>query len=578
MINFIRSLFLLLFLISAPAAFAGYCDTEECIYNPNPSSDDFILPMPNQLHMVFKKVIVKGKEFWGNEQRVVTVGDISGNAGDDSMFEGVRRLPMSGSFYDWNNENWFYLLGKYEVSIGQYIAVMGEGDREKGLAHFYEYTGDTKLISKLKKAVSKNKERRIRQLLALPLSSISWFEYQSFIHAYNNWCYQNQTCLEKLPRLPKCLDNSIQCQEAENLPGFFRLPTELEWEYAARGGAKALSEKNNSGQSLFGQDLPFNLSKADEHAILKEDNPTLIGRKQATYGFYDLFGNVQELTANLFAAEGIQGKIGALTVRGGSYYNTPQSIRSSMRKELDIYQYHDSSQQMRETRSQTTGIRLAIGSLVIRNSLYREHIKQEFESYLIDVQPNTVVGLSKGNALVQGSSNLQNAQSIIANIKTNNKQLKRQLEKLQRELQQAESKTQEYMDDACYRVVSNAVLYAKTAGRNYTHAIPRKELIDSLKQLSNSSQRSQRVHAVEKQYQDLIIAFKDNFLRYRDSVIELRGYPSNIANQSINQNISQSAHDSAKIMYLRLLKQHLARGNMNDWQVDIEDLSIKVFQ
>ncbi len=106
-----------------------------CAYNPKPDIEDFILPMPklskDKINMVFRKVKVHGSEFWGNPQRLISIGE---NA---SKFKGM----ISGAFYDREQGNWFYYLGKYEVSIAQYITVMG-------LKHFDEKCGNKKQIAK----------------------------------------------------------------------------------------------------------------------------------------------------------------------------------------------------------------------------------------------------------------------------------------------------------------------------------------------------------------------------------------------------------------------------------------------
>lgn len=573
--------YLLFLLVLFSPWVSAYCETDACLYNPQPASDDVVLPMPGGLEMVFRKVIVPGNEFWGNRQRIVKVGDVLGDFGNVAIFEGIRKVPVAGSFYDWHDKNWYYHLGKYEVSIGQYVAMMGDGNQTAGLAQFYEVCGDSRLVADIKEAVASGRERKLRRLLAEPLRAVSWFDFQAFIRQYNHWCYQHDQCLQKLPHLPVCLENSRQCQQPENLPGFFRLPTELEWEYAARGGLESLTKKDSNENLFFEHVLPFERVQADEYAWLqgrsRGKGPTIIGRLQATYGFYDLFGNVQELTTDLFAAEGIQGKIGGLSVRGGYYNDSRQEIRSSLRSELDIYQRSVQTQAMQEMRSHSTGMRLTIGSLVIRGRQYLQDIRDEFQAYKTDVRPDTTAGLSTGNALVQGSSNLRNAQQIITGIQADNEQLKRKLSAIQRELTQAEQKTEAHMKDACFRIVSNIGLYAKTAGRNYSHALPRKALIEQLKSLSSSGSRASRIHAITEQYQGLIAGFEENMLRYKKSVEELRGYPARFVSEAIDDNIQQNRRDAIKIQFFRLLQTHLTGGSFQHWKEEVQALSLKVF-
>ena len=93
-----------------------------------------------------------------------------------------------------------------------------------------------------------------------------------------------------------------------------RLPTEREWEYAARAGTTG---------ARYG---PFN---AVAWYSGNSDGTHPVGQKQANaFGLYDMLGNVREWTSDDYGP-------GQKVVRGGSWYDGSRSLRASVRNGLE---------------------------------------------------------------------------------------------------------------------------------------------------------------------------------------------------------------------------------------------------
>lgn len=187
-------------------------------------------------------------------------------------------------------QNGFW-MGKYEVTIGEWKAVMGD------------------IPPKLKIA-----DVRFQESDKQPIVYVSWDEAQEFITKLN-----------------------------AASDGFdYRLPTEAEWEYAARAGTAtdfSFGDRLSSVQANFNGNFPF--GGAAKGNFLSKTMP--VGSYPAnTWGLYDMHGNAWEWCQDLYdaayyAKSPATDPTGAAsgtsrTVRGGGWFFAANYLRSSFRR------------------------------------------------------------------------------------------------------------------------------------------------------------------------------------------------------------------------------------------------------
>ncbi|MDO8607613.1 MAG: SUMF1/EgtB/PvdO family nonheme iron enzyme [Phaeospirillum sp.] len=293
---------------------------EEKFYNPKPDKDDLVLPMPCGGAMVFRRVVVPGAGLL-DDRRVVL-------GGDDERFDIAERTRqeyvMGGFSVPKKPEERHFWLAKYEVSQLQSAAMAG---------------GECPSPS-------------MRQ--RLPAVGAGWFDAVRFGHAYTGWLMQN--AFDLLPR-------------EDGQPGFLRLPTEVEWEYAARGGVAV-------GEADF-QSKTFPTPDGLHAHAWYQGTESANGKLQLTgllsanpLGLYDMLGNAEEIVLDPFRINKLNrlhGQAGAFVTKGGHYLTNKDEIRSSYRRE---YAHFDMTKRA-ASQVETIGFRLALAAPVItdRNRL-----------------------------------------------------------------------------------------------------------------------------------------------------------------------------------------------------------------
>ena len=181
------------------------------------------------------------------------------------------------------------------------------------------YIGETEVTQALWQEVMGSNPSCFTGDLQRPVEQVSWYDCQTFVNKLNELTGEN-----------------------------FRLPTEAEWEYAARGGKESTGYKNSSSNSVGGVTLYGIVSR--ETNVVKSMEPNELG-------IYEMLGNVWEWCSDWYGSYSSSAQTNPTGPSSGTY----RVLRGGGNFVGDMYAANREPNSP-DNRYKFNGLRLAISS------------------------------------------------------------------------------------------------------------------------------------------------------------------------------------------------------------------------
>ncbi len=505
----------------------------DAAWNPHPDDSDILLPMPCGLRLALRSVPIPG----GIAHDMRFMMGVRNIEDDRAIYESSVEKHIAASFMiadvpaSWRKQVGvsrpeafsYYFLGKYEVSQLQWDIV-------------------TKLVNPDGTFFEGQCPRDVTEADTKPVVNVSWFEVQDFLRRYNAWLIR-----EALSSLPS--------YAGTNRIGFLRLPTEEEWEFAARGGIKISKEDRDNNDSFLPPDEDFS-----RYAVFHSEkgrqftSPLPIGsRLPNPLNLYDTMGNASEMVDGFFHATisdislnnqqsiRLHGASGGLTSKGGSFRSDEAGILPGFRDEMPLYLKNG------EYRTTELGFRLVLAGLTLPSAsrlssmqnitqqsfpagvgaytARQEKTKKEDVRGSVDDSKETVITLNQKGDVLDELKRIVNATSS-KEVKNNLSQLRQMIAKRE---EARERQRVSFLEDT----VRSALYQAETIRSFAFRYTAVKKILDEEIQNkgANSKNRKEAEEYLDTYYRNLLTAAN----QYKNHLRKIAGAEQGLIDEILSQ-------------------------------------------